>query len=493
MLRDDSGTIGRMSGPLLAGFEKSLVDRGDETAIFALSEERRLSFRDLALEADAIKSAFDERGVPNGSSVLELVGNRASWFSLFLACLARGDTLVSLSADAPSTEVAKIRSRYRASAIVAPAARADLTATGAEVSMLPGKLHLIALERDDPALFQDTLLLKLTSGSSGEPKAVVVSEENLWNDGRHIVEAMGIRANDVNYGVIPLSHSYGLGNLVAPLLMQGTPVALRALFLPAQLVEDARATSLSVLPGVPFLFEQILSQLRGGSLPPTLRLLITAGARIDPDLVTSFQKDLGAKIHSFYGSSETGGITYDDEEDDEISDPLTVGKAMPETDVTLRSDDRERVHVRGNAVARGYVETSDDDMGKFVDNGFLSGDMGVFDDHGRLFLTGRLSSFVNVAGRKVNPSETENVLLAMPAVLEAQVLGLPCDKRGQKLVAFIVPRERELNTVEVRSYCAEKLSPHKIPRDLILLEAMPLTDRGKVDRRALEELTTKES
>ena len=480
-----------MSGPLLAGFEKSLVDRGEETAIFALSEQRRLSFRDLALEADAIKSAFDERGVPNGSCVLELVGNRASWFALFLACLARGDTLVSLGAEVPSTEVEKLRSRYRVSAIVQSAAHADWIGRGAEVSTLPGKLHLMALEPDDPTPFKDTLLLKLTSGSIGEPKAVVVSEENLWNDGRHIVEAMGIRANDVNYGVIPLSHSYGLGNLVAPLLMQGTPVALRELFLPAQLAEDARATSLSVLPGVPFLFEQILSQLRGrGGLPPTLRLLITAGARIDPDLVTSFKKDLGAKIHSFYGSSETGGITYDDEEDDKISDPLTVGKAMPETDVTLRSDDRERVHVRGNAVARGYVETSDDDMGKFVDNGFLSGDMGVFDDHGRLFLTGRLSSFVNVAGRKVNPSETENVLLAMPAVLEAKVLGLPCDKRGQKLVAFIVPRERELSTVEVRSYCAEKLSPHKIPRDLILLEAMPLTDRCKVDRRALEELTT---
>lgn len=223
-------------------------------------------------------------------------------------------------------------------------------------------------------------------------------------------------------------------------------------------------------------------------MPPTLRLLITAGARIEPDLVARFKEDLGTKIHSFYGSSETGGITYDD---DEISDPLTVGKPMPETKVTLRRD--ERVHVHGNAVARGYVETSDDDMGEFVDNGFLSGDMGVFDDHGRLFLTGRLSSFVNVAGRKVDPSETENVLLAMPDVLEAKVLGLPCDKRGQKLVAFIVPRSRDLSSVAVRSYCAQKLSPHKIPRDLILLDEMPMTDRGKVDRKALEESAAKES
>jgi long-chain acyl-CoA synthetase len=479
-----------MRGPLLAGFEKSLVDRGDETAIFALSEGRKLSFRDLAIEADHIKAAFAESGVPAGSCVLELVGNRASWFALLLACLDRGHTLVSLGAEASSAEVAKLRSRYRVSAIVQSAARPGLSGRGAAASILPGKLQLIALERDNPTRFEDTLFLKLTSGSSGEPKAVVVSEANLWNDGRHVVEAMGIRTNDVNYGVIPLSHSYGLGNLVAPLLTQGTPLALRQLFLPAQLGEDARVTSLSVLPGVPFLFEQVLNQLRGrGALPPTLRLLITAGARIDPDLVTSFKKELGPKIHSFYGSSETGGITYDDE--DEVSDPLTVGKALPETAVTIRRD--ERVHVRGNAVAPGYVETSDDPTGTFVDSGFLSGDMGAFDDHGRLFLTGRLSSFVNVAGRKVNPTETESVLRTMPDVADAKVLGLPCDKRGQKLVAFIVPRSPHLNPLDVRSYCAEKLSPYKIPRDLILLEAIPLTDRGKVDRKALEALMPKNS
>ena len=164
---------------------------------------------------------------------------------------------------------------------------------------------------------------------------------------------MGIRAHDVNYGVIPLSHSYGLGNLVAPLLMQGTPIALRELFLPAQLAADARATGPVSATGCPIpVRANPLPASRGGeayrrqcafSSPP--------GRGSTWNLVTSFKKELGTKIHSFYGSSETGGITYDDEEDDndddddKISDPLTVGKPMPETEVTLRRD--ERVHVHG--------------------------------------------------------------------------------------------------------------------------------------------------
>jgi acyl-CoA synthetase (AMP-forming)/AMP-acid ligase II len=118
----------------------------------------------------------------------------------------------------------------------------------------------------------------------------------------------------------------------------------------------------------------------------------------------------------------------------------------------------------------------------------LTGDLGRLDERGRLYLTGRVSSFVNVAGRKVDPNEAESVLLAMPEIADAKVLGLPCDRRGQKLVAFVVPRSRELSPARVRSYCAGKLSPHKIPRDLILLDSLPLTARGKVDRLALEQL-----
>jgi len=494
VLLEGGDIIAWMGERFIAGFERLLADRADHPAVFALSERRVLSFADLACEYEEMKSRFESARVPRGSCVLALAGNRSSWFALFLSCLARGDVLMSLDAQTSSSEAWQLASRYGVSAMVAPASREDFAGSAFPVVQeLPGDLRLLSLAREPPGSFEGASLLKLTSGSAGTPKAVLVSEENLWNDGLHIVEAMGIREDDVNYGVIPLSHSYGLGNLVAPLFIQGTAVALRDLFLPGQLYEDARATNISIFPGVPFLFEQILAQLREHGLPPSVRLLVTAGARIKEALVAVFKEELGAKIHSFYGSSETGGITYDDE--DEVSDPLTVGRVMPETEVTLRGQDsspssQARIHVRGDAVARGYVEASDEDeIGEFLDDGFLTGDLGRLDERGRLFLTGRVSSFVNVAGRKVDPNEAESVLLAMPEIADAKVLGLPCDRRGQKLVAFVVPLSGELSPARVRTYCAEKLSPHKIPRDLILLDSLPLTARGKVDRTALEELT----
>lgn len=487
------GTIKVMASPFLAGFEKLVAERGDAPAILALSERRVLSFEDLAREYQATKTTFAGAKIPEGSCVVALAGNNASWFSLFLACVARGDALLSLDDDMTPEEARGVASRYGAAAMVVPASRHDLRPEAS--AALPGELIVSVLDDRDPKSFGDARLLKLTSGSSGEPKAVRVTEENLWNDARHIVEAMGIRPQDVNYGVIPLSHSYGLGNLVAPLFLQGTPVALRRMFVPGQLFDDVAETGATVLPGVPFLFQKILEQHGEAGLPSSLRLLVTAGAPIDPGLVAAFKGGLGIKIHSFYGSSETGGITYDDEED--LTDPLNVGKAMPETEVTLRSDARapsgeRRVHVRGNAVALGYVEALDDEgFTEFVDGGFTTGDLGEIDESGRLYLTGRLTSFVNVAGRKVDPREAEGVLLEMPEIADAKVLGLPCEKRGQKLVAFIVPvsETEKLRPAQVRTHCARKLSPHKIPRDMILLDAMPVTPRGKVDRRALWALT----
>ncbi len=477
-----------MESLVVAALERLVADRPDEGAIFELASGRRLTFRDLAADARSVKEAFD-RSIPHERSpLISLAGNRPSWFSIFLASLERGDVLLPLDPDTTWAEAEILAKRYGASAIVGtPSPEAP---TRASVELLDG-LALYPQPRSTSFDAGHAALLKLTSGTSDESRAVLVSEAHLWNDGRHVVEAMDIRPEDVNYGVIPLSHSYGLGNLVIPLFLQGTKIALCDLFLPGRLQEDVDAARASIFPGVPFHFERILTHFQGARLPPSLRLLLSAGARIDPDLVTSFREGLGMKVHSFYGSSETGGITYDDSE--EVAELLHVGKAMPETEVSLRSEDSStsegRVFVRGNAVAGGYVEGDErEGPSKFVDGGFLTGDLGRRDELGRLVLTGRVSSFVNVAGRKVNPREVEAVLLEMPGILEAKVLGLPCEQRGQKLVAFVVPRARQLNELDVRTFCAKRLSPHKIPRELVLLDFLPLTGRGKVDRRALEDL-----
>jgi long-chain acyl-CoA synthetase len=301
---------------------------------------------------------------------------------------------------------------------------------------------------------------------------------------------MRILPGDTQIAAIPLSHSYGISSLIMPLLLQGTPLVLRDSFVPHQLPSDARTFGAQHFPGVPFMFQYFIAHPPAGGWPSCLTHLVSAGARLDPDVVQKFYERFGVKIHSFYGTTETGGIAYDDV--DEIDGSVPVGPALSGVTITLRYD-RDvpegcgRVHVQSAAVSDGYVGGGG--SGGFADGGFLTEDYGAFDPRGRLVLMGRVSSFVNVAGRKVQPEEVEHVLQAMPCVVDVRVLAAPDAQRGQQIVACVVPAASQaLHAIDVRRFCAERLAPHKIPRTILFLKAIPLTSRGKTDRAALEEL-----
>jgi acyl-CoA synthetase (AMP-forming)/AMP-acid ligase II len=143
--------------------------------------------------------------------------------------------------------------------------------------------------------------------------------------------------------------------------------------------------------------------------------------------------------------------------------------------------------VSGEAVAARYAGEPPAD-GHFVDGGFLTGDFGRFDSDGRLVLTGRVSLFINVAGRKVQPEEVEQVLRAMPAIADVRVLGAPDRARGQQIVACVVPAGARKDVLAIRQFCAARLAPYKLPRQIVWLDGIPLTDRGKTDRVRLEAL-----
>jgi long-chain acyl-CoA synthetase len=468
-------------------FERVCRERTSVVAVRDLTGGTACTFGDLHEQYRTLRRTLLDVGVGRESLVVSLIGNRAIFFPMVAACLDVGATLLPLGETTASEALALIE-QSGASAVVADRA---LPFVPARTVPLSAGIHLLGLETRAASLAEgEPSLLKLTSGSTELPRVAVAHEAHLVNDGRHVIDAMAISREDVNVGCIPLSHSYALGNIVVPLLWQGTSVALRQSFAPAQFLADAEATGATIFPGVPFMFER-LAALPIESLPPTLRLLISAGAPIALSTLQWFSERLSRKIHSFYGSSETGGIAYDDTE--AVGDRVHVGSPMPETTITIRGSGGNsgdgRIFVTGNAVTSGYAGAEPPDRA-FVDDGFLSTDLGHLDGAGHLVLTGRVSSIVNVAGRKVDPGEVERVLRGFPEIHDARVLGTACDHRGQQLAAVVVRREPGLTAAGIRSRCATLLSAYKIPRRFVFLEEFPLTSRGKIDRRALEELVS---
>ena len=474
---------------LVESFERLARDAPDRVVIHAPATSWTVTAARLWDDARRLASALEREGLESGSLVALASGNHPGTLAAWLACRMRNLAIMPLDRSATEAEVRALDAAFGpcASLVRAAAAPHDAAAGLQLVRAAPGVAR--------PGIYRGAAVLKLTSGTTGQPKAVWTTEAQLLIDSIHIVEAMDIRPDDVQIGAIPLSHAYGIGNLVVPLLMQGTRLVLRESFVPQQVPHDAAAFGARVFCGVPFMFEHFLQHPPASGWPPGLCRLISAGARLDRTTQVRFRDVFGVSIGSFYGASETGGITFDDGSlagGDASADGVVVGAPLPGVSVTLRPlglDDPTagQVHVKSSAVADGYVGPGAE-TGAFVDGGFLAGDLARFDARGRLVLTGRVSAFVNVAGRKVQPEEVERVLRQMPQVAEAHVLGVADDTRGEMLVACIVPRGVAPTIFQVRQHCSQSMSPHKVPRWAVVLDAIPLTERGKPDHRRLREL-----
>jgi acyl-CoA synthetase (AMP-forming)/AMP-acid ligase II len=451
------------------------------------AEHRIVTAADLERLAIGLRAALGAAGLPPAVPIISAVGNRPEFVALLLACLALDRPLMPADPGTSMRAALALAVDWRAAGLVGLPAD-DLPAAG---RALPGGLAFWPTSVEG-ARYDGVAMLRLTSGSTGLPKAVLTTEANLVADVEHITTAMGIRADDVQLAATPLSHAYALGNLVLPAIWQGTTMVLRDGFVPHRLVDDVATHRVRVWPGVPFMFEHVLQHPPAGGIPPCLEHLISAGAPLDHSVQQRFFDTFNLKIHSFYGASETGGITFDDTPT--VGPGPTVGRPLPGVTVTLRQVDGAdeaaglRVHVASDAVARGYASREPGDGGGFDAQGYLTGDLGVFDEKGALVLTGRVSSFVNVAGRKVQPEEVARCLRAMPQLADARVVGAPSALRGEQLVAVVVPRETAPSVAALRAYCAERLAPYKVPRAFIAVSAIPVDVRGKTDRQALNEL-----
>lgn len=343
----------------------------------------------------------------------------------------------------------------------------------------------------------EAAILKLTSGSTGVPRAILVTARQLVADSVQIMRTMGFGGEDVTLAAIPLTHSYGIGSCLVPLLLAGTPLVPVGVQLPAALAATLAGARVAHFPAVPAMI-RALSGLQHLPDLPDLRVVVSAGAPLAPIDAGAFHTLTGHKVHVFYGSSECGGITYD-RSADPVHQPGAVGTPIARVRVRLVDENLQpvaasasgRVVVESPAVALASIPEPSDST-ELHPGLFLTGDSGRFDDSGRLFLTGRLVATLNVAGKKVHPEEVRLTLESAPGVREAAVLGLPDAHRGQLVAAVVTPEPGfTIDVPALLAWCRSRVAPHKVPRRLVVVAELPVTVRGKLDRAALEGLLTR--
>ena len=458
--------VRKSTDPLRIAWSETLKRRRDEPAIF--HPKGRVLFRfgeieDLSREYKAVGAGLTD--FQAGEVVAIQVGNHPHWPALFLACLRRG--IVVLPLEQTMSE------RERASALQTCSATGLITDPEKPIERI---------NAGDPIDWQERepVLLKLTSGTTAAPRAIRFRSAQLVADAEQICDTMGISDADLNFAVIPVSHSYGFSNLLTPLLIRGVPMVISRDRMPRAVIDDLARTEATVFPGMP-LFYQAFGEMTEAPPLPKLRLCISAGAPLSLAVARKFREKFGRPIHSFYGASECGGICYDDEATSE--EEGFVGR--PLRGVELQPTDQDaagtQLRVRSAAVGDGYFPHAEPE--NLGDGFFVPDDLVTISDAG-VRLVGRVSDLINVAGKKVNPAEVEAHLLSHTAVRQAVVFGRASPLRNQEVVACVVAGGKT-SEAELLKFCRARLSGWQVPKRIYLLGALPENERGKISRRAL--------
>ncbi len=434
-------------------WERTVRGKPEAVALIAGESGRTWTRAELAAAAAAWRAGLPEdvRMELKGRRVVWALPNGVEWWTIFLGVIAEGAVAVPIDANEPAE---------RQSAVA--------RAIGAAWVWREGKLERVGGKCARRKAGE--VLVKLTSGSTGEPKALGFTAAQMIADGRQICATMGIGPKDVNLAVIPCGHSYGLGNLVMPLLLQGTALVIAESPLPQAVAAACGRGRATVFPAVPAVLRALAGAEVKREMLGTLRRVISAGAVLPVEVAAVFFEKYGRAVHGFYGTSETGGICYD------CTGAATragrgVGAPLKGVRLVFRRGGR---FVVKSAAVGGRGEFSPPDRGEL-------------DARGGLVLIGRAGRGVKIGGRRLEPAEVEAALRMLPGVSNAWVTVHPA--RADALAAAV---EGTIMAGEVRRGLEGKLAVWKRPARVRVVAEFPLTARGKTDARRLRELLAEE-
>ena len=323
----------------------------------------------------------------------------------------------------------------------------------------------------------DVAHLKITSGTTGRPRAIAFTAGQLAADGRNIRTTMGLRREWPNVAAVSLAHSYGFSNLILPLVLDGIPLILAESALPASIAAVLDDFNAVTLPGVPVLWQ---AWQRAGVLDQRVKLAISAGAPLPVELEQRIHSTSGLKVHNFYGASECGGIAFDRSESPR-EDAALIGGAMDGVGLTVEDG---CLVVTGDAVGRGYWPDPDPALSG---GRFLTTDLAAITS-GEVRLHGRASDVINRGGRKIEPHAVENVIRSHPAVEACLVFGVPAEdaSRGERVVAAVVLANATA-AGELARFVADRLPAWQCPQDWWMVPELVANERGKTPRRTWRE------
>jgi acyl-CoA synthetase (AMP-forming)/AMP-acid ligase II len=467
----------------------------------ALHEAGRiLSYAALVARIDAYADLLRTRGVRTGDRVLLVSENCSAQVAMIFAASSAGAWIVNLNPrlSAPEVDAIQVHCGARVAvytAAVSPEAASHAARAGAQAhgDLMIGPLNEACAP--EASAKDPVAALIYTTGTTGQPKGVMLSHRNLLYVAAVSSRLRGLTPHDRAWGMLPISHVYGLTSVMLGTLSAGACLHLAPRFTPEAMLRAIRDEGLTIVQGVPAMYARLLEIAGGGPLASTLRFAYAGGSPLDPELKRKAEALLGLPLHNGYGLTEASPTVSQTRLDAPRAD-TSVGHPIPGVEVRivdqagcdLADGEAGALWVRGPNVMQGYYREPGLSAAALHPGGWLdTGDMARRGMDGALFIVGRTKELIIRSGFNVFPLEVETVLNAHPAVTQSAVVGRAAADGNEEVVAFVQPDPGQAVSVdELRAWAAGRLAPYKRPGRIVLMKALPAAATGKVLKHALK-------
>jgi len=461
-----------------------------------VEENRQWSFAELSDEIDRAAAVISER--VKGDTVGVLLLNSQKYVTTLFAVWKAGKTAVPLNYLLPPADIGFIIRDSGMSALVSSQFFAQQL--GAVKPLFGDKGVLLMADDPEftapaastaPAVQREPALILYTSGTTGRPKGVVLTHENLAFNVQSCQRAGQFDHRDSFLCLLPFFHTYAITGTILLPLFNGCKMVLVDRFAPLKVLKLIEDHKISVFLAIPSMY-RVLAMADGSFNVGSVRFPISGGEPLPVAVATAFEKRFGVPIFEGYGQTEAAPVvTLNVPEANKIG---TIGRALPGVEVAIW-DEQDRVlpaeqigelMVRGSNVMAGYHNLPEDTAKTIVDGWLHTGDLGKMDAEGFVTITGRKKELIISAGENIYPREIEEVLAQHPKVKECAVIGVKDEVRGEVPKAFVIPRDGEtLDEKDLRQFCRDHLASYKVPKHIDIVPDLPRSPTGKIIKRAL--------
>ncbi len=488
----------------------------DQLALFGTRDERRWTYARLLADSEAAARALLQRFRP-GERVAIWAQNLAEWVVAEFALALAGLPIVTVNPNLGPQEAAYILRQSGAAAVIASTAYRgrDLAEAARSIQAeCPDLREIVPVDEFGASIATgrsldtplppvgsgDLAMIQYTSGTTGFPKGAMLHHRGLVTNGFHTADRNGARPGDTLLGVMPLFHTGGSVLAVLGAVSTAGTLALVEEFEPGHMLDAIEQYRCNTISGVPTMLVALLEHPSYGERDlSSVKVVTSGGSTVPAALVERLERDIGAPFTIVFGQTELSPVCTMTQPDDSVEDKAnTLGRPMPHLEIKIVDVDGATVPhgeagelcARGYSVMLGYNDNPDATAETIDADGWLhTGDLCAMDERGYFTIVGRLKDMIIRGGENVYPREIEEVLFRHPAVADVAVVGLPDDKWGEVVAAFIRRADPESPTVaELREYVRAHLAAHKTPVRWFAVDAFPLTGSGKVQKFRLVEL-----